>query len=79
MIIELGRGRASGRRRPKVNGGEIVAVGTPEEVVKAATGGSAGGTSGGVARRSYTGRYLKPLLERGSGVRSGAKTVEAAE
>jgi len=33
-----------------VKGGEIVAVGTPEEVVK--------------EKRSYTGRYLKPLLTR---------------
>jgi len=30
-------------------GGEIVAIGTPEQVVK--------------EPRSYTGRYLKPLLE----------------
>jgi excinuclease ABC subunit A len=34
-----------------VRGGEIVAEGTPEEVVK--------------VERSFTGRYLKPLLERG--------------
>lgn len=34
-----------------VKGGEIVAEGTPEEVVKVKT--------------SYTGHYLKPLLERG--------------
>ncbi|MDH7640964.1 excinuclease ABC subunit UvrA [Sphingomonas oryzagri] len=38
-------------------GGEIVAVGTPEEVVQ--------------VERSYTGRYLKPLLE-------GASVVSAA-
>jgi excinuclease ABC subunit A len=38
-------------------GGEIVAVGTPEEVVR--------------VERSYTGRYLKPLLE-------GASVVSAA-
>jgi excinuclease ABC subunit A len=44
-----------------VKGGEIVAVGTPEQVVKAATEGSAGGSSEGKPR-SYTGRYLAPLL-----------------
>jgi excinuclease ABC subunit A len=33
-----------------VKGGEIVAQGTPEQVVK--------------EKRSYTGHYLKPLLER---------------
>jgi excinuclease ABC subunit A len=54
-----------------VKGGEIVAVGTPEQVVKAATEGSAGGSSEGKPR-SYTGRYLAPLL--------GKKVVsEAAE
>jgi excinuclease ABC subunit A len=37
-----------------VKGGEIVAEGTPEQVVQ--------------AERSYTGRYLKPLLERGGPV-----------
>jgi excinuclease ABC subunit A len=41
-----------------VKGGEIVAVGTPEQVVK--------------EKRSYTGMYLKPLLEK-------TKTFEAAE
>ena len=34
-----------------VKGGEIVAEGTPEDVVK--------------VKASYTGHYLKPLLERG--------------
>jgi len=43
-----------------VKGGEIVAVGTPEEVVK--------------EKRSYTGKYLRPLLEKG-GVK--AETVAA--
>jgi excinuclease ABC subunit A len=33
-----------------VKGGEIVAEGTPEQVIKKS--------------RSYTGKYLKPLLER---------------
>jgi excinuclease ABC subunit A len=36
-----------------VEGGEIVAVGTPEQVVK--------------EPRSYTGRYLAPLLKGGAG------------
>ena len=36
-----------------VKGGEIVAVGTPEQVVQ--------------EERSFTGHYLKPLLERGDG------------
>jgi excinuclease ABC subunit A len=35
-----------------VKGGEIVATGTPEEVVK--------------VERSYTGKYLAPLLEKGA-------------
>ena len=38
-------------RRPKVNGGEIVAEGTPEDVVKVPA--------------SYTGHYLKPMLGKG--------------
>src|SRR5690606_3069512 len=41
-------------------GGEIVAVGTPEDVVK--------------EKRSYTGQFLKELLER-----RPARKVEAAE
>jgi len=46
-----------------VKGGEIVAVGTPEEVVK--------------EKRSYTGRYLKPLLgKRGAGVKAEAEAAE---
>lgn len=36
------------RRRPQVNGGEVVAEGTPEKVVK--------------EKRSFTGRCLAPLL-----------------
>jgi excinuclease ABC subunit A len=39
------------RRRPKVNGGEVVAEGTPEQVAKQS--------------RSFTGTYLAPLLEGG--------------
>jgi len=43
-------------------GGEIVAQGTPEDVAK--------------AKKSYTGQFLKPVLERGGKKR---KRVEAAE
>ena len=42
-----------------VKGGEIVAVGTPEDVAKAV---SAGGASE-EKPRSFTGRYLAPLLD----------------
>jgi len=42
-----------------VRGGEIVAEGTPEQVAEAA--------------RSYTGQYLKPLLQ------PGARSAQAAE
>ncbi|MBB3472597.1 excinuclease ABC subunit UvrA [Sphingomonas sp. BK345] len=46
-----------------VKGGEIVAAGTPEEVVK--------------EKRSYTGRYLAPLLrKRGAGVKAEAEAAE---
>ncbi len=44
-------------------GGEIVAAGTPEDVAK--------------VKRSYTGAFLKPVLERGG--RGRKKRVEAAE
>ena len=44
-IIDLGPEGGDG-------GGEIVATGTPEDIVK--------------AKRSYTGAFLKPVLERGS-------------
>ncbi len=44
-------------------GGEIVAQGTPEDIVK--------------VKRSYTGEFLKPVLGRGAG--RGKKRVEAAE
>jgi excinuclease ABC subunit A len=40
-------------------GGEIVATGTPEQVVK--------------EKRSYTGAYLKPLLEMAKGERVAAE------
>ena len=44
-------------------GGEIVAAGPPEAIVK--------------EKRSYTGRFLKPVLEKRTGM--GRKRVEAAE
>jgi excinuclease ABC subunit A len=44
-------------------GGEIVAAGTPEDVAKVA--------------RSYTGRFLKPVLARRSVVKK--KGIQAAE
>jgi len=44
-VIDLGPGGG-------VNGGEIIAVGTPEEIAKVAI--------------SATGQYLKPILERAS-------------
>jgi excinuclease ABC subunit A len=49
----------------EVGGGEIVAAGTPEEIVK--------------AKRSYTGRFLKPVLERKEARAGGKKRIEAAE
>ena len=55
-IIDLGPEGGDG-------GGEIVATGTPEEVVR--------------EKRSYTGRFLTPVLARGA--RRGKKRVEAAE
>jgi excinuclease ABC subunit A len=50
-IIDLGPEGGDG-------GGEIVAVGTPEQIAK--------------EKRSYTGRYLKPVLARGTKVRATA-------
>ena len=48
-----------------VKGGEVVAEGTPEQVAK--------------AKGSFTGRYLAPLLERGSkGVKAGAGSERVA-
>jgi excinuclease ABC subunit A len=55
-VIDLGPEGGDG-------GGEIVAAGTPEDIVK--------------AKRSYTGQFLKPVLERGGPRRK--KRVEAAE
>jgi excinuclease ABC subunit A len=57
-IIDLGPEGGDG-------GGEIVAQGTPEDVVKVA--------------RSYTGRYLKPLLKAHSKEKTPAKKLRAAE
>jgi excinuclease ABC subunit A len=55
LIIDLG---------PEGGGGEIVATGTPEDIVK--------------VKRSYTGQFLKPVLARSR--RSGERgTREAAE
>ncbi|MGA2567081.1 MAG: hypothetical protein ABSF41_09645, partial [Pseudolabrys sp.] len=56
-IIDLGPEGGDG-------GGEIVAEGTPEDIVK--------------AKRSYTGEYLKPVLAREASVRR-KKGVQAAE
>jgi excinuclease ABC subunit A len=56
-IIDLGPEGGDG-------GGEIVAQGTPEDIVK--------------AKRSYTAAYLKPVLAREMGGRR-KKRVEAAE
>jgi excinuclease ABC subunit A len=50
-ILDLGPEGGVSRRRPKVNGGEVVAEGTPEQVAK--------------EPRSFTGAYLAPLLGRG--------------
>jgi excinuclease ABC subunit A len=50
-------------RKPALGLDRRVAAGTPEDIVK--------------AKRSYTGQFLKPVLERG-GPR-GKKRVEAAE
>src|SRR5437868_3254883 len=56
-IIDLGPEGGDG-------GGEIVAEGTPEDIVK--------------VRRSYTGQFLKPVLERKE-ARKPKKRIEAAE
>jgi excinuclease ABC subunit A len=56
-IIDLGPEGGDG-------GGEIVAQGTPEDIVK--------------VKRSYTAQFLKPVLERREAPR-GKKRVEAAE
>jgi excinuclease ABC subunit A len=57
-IIDLGPEGGDG-------GGEIVASGTPEDIVR--------------EKRSYTGAFLKPVLARGSGRGKPRKRVEAAE
>src|SRR5258706_204661 len=57
-IIDLGPEGGDG-------GGEIVASGTPEDVVK--------------VKRSYTGAFLKPVLERRENKTRPKKRVEAAE
>jgi excinuclease ABC subunit A len=46
-------------------GGEVVATGTPEEIVK--------------EKRSYTGQFLKPVLERDKALRAKKPRVKAAE
>ncbi len=57
-IIDLGPEGGDG-------GGEIVAAGTPEDIVR--------------EKRSYTGAFLKPVLARSSAARGKKKRVEAAE
>jgi excinuclease ABC subunit A len=56
-IIDLGPEGGDG-------GGEIVAAGTPEDIVK--------------VKRSYTAEFLKPVLARPE-TRAGKKRIEAAE
>jgi excinuclease ABC subunit A len=59
-IIDLGPEGGDG-------GGEIVAAGTPEDIVR--------------EKRSYTGQFLKPVLARGGESAGGRrrKRIEAAE
>ena len=57
-VIDLGPEGGDG-------GGEIVAAGTPEDIVK--------------AKRSYTGQFLKPVLEREAPGRRKKKGMQAAE
>jgi excinuclease ABC subunit A len=57
-IIDLGPEGGDG-------GGEIVATGTPEDIVK--------------EKRSYTGQFLKPVLERDKALRLKRPKVRAAE
>jgi excinuclease ABC subunit A len=57
-IIDLGPEGGDG-------GGEIVAAGTPEDVVR--------------EKRSYTGQFLKPVLARRGAEPRKKKRVEAAE
>jgi excinuclease ABC subunit A len=70
-IIDLGPegGTQASLRRlcTKLSGGEIVAAGTPEDIVR--------------EKRSYTGQFLKPVLARGADSAGGRrrKRIEAAE
>ncbi len=57
-------------------GGEIVAQGTPEDVVKAA---ASSGRSPKGEGRSYTGQFLAPVLARKGARGRGKKRIEAAE
>jgi len=57
-IIDLGPEGGDG-------GGEIVAAGTPEDIVR--------------EKRSYTGQYLKPVLQRGAASAKRKRRIEAAE
>ena len=57
-VIDLGPEGGDG-------GGEIVAAGTPEDIVR--------------AKRSYTGQFLKPVLEREAPGRRKKKGMQAAE
>jgi excinuclease ABC subunit A len=57
-IIDLGPEGGDG-------GGEIVAAGTPEDIVR--------------EKRSYTGQFLKPVLARGSASGKRKRRIEAAE
>ncbi len=68
-IIDLGPEGGDG-------GGEIVAQGTPEDIVKAAV--SSGRSPKGEGR-SYTGEFLKPVLAREAPGRRKKKGMEAAE
>jgi excinuclease ABC subunit A len=55
------------RLRTTLCGGEIVAAGTPEDIVR--------------EKQSYTGQFLKPVLARGAQSAGGRrrKRIEAAE
>jgi excinuclease ABC subunit A len=57
-VIDLGPEGGDG-------GGEIVAWGPPEDIVK--------------APRSYTGKFLAPVLAKGAGSKPKRRTDEAAE
>jgi excinuclease ABC subunit A len=57
-VIDLGPEGGDG-------GGEIVAAGTPEDIVK--------------VKRSYTGQFLKPVLEKKVAAAGKKRRVEAAE